>query len=419
MNGWQEGVRRYLIRYGNVPEPANALHGGRRWDYVLTIPACNEPADFLESVLANVEHRRVLTIVTANVPEGASAAVRTATEKMAAYLGRLPDVLLIRRLDPPLPARRGVGLARALAADLAAALIIRGRIRCPWIFLTDADATLPDGYFDAAAAACDRATLVYPFRHAGGDPHITGLITLYELHLRHYVLGLRHARSAYGYHSLGSTIAIHAATYAAVRGLPRRNAGEDFYLLNKAAKVAPVACLADPVLTLHARHSDRVPFGTGPALGRIPENPEDYVSFPWQAFEDLAGVHSALQAWALGDRYDLDLPDDVASALAGLGWKGNRLFPRHSPGERRLRAVLEWFDGFRSMRFLRLRQQALPPAPLLTTLRSDVGKPGAGRGRLSWAWRRPWSGPAQPGRDRGHTSAQLSPLHSHTPSRSL
>ena len=46
--------------------------------------------------------------------------------------------------------------------------------------------------------------------------------------MSYYVAGLAMAGSGYAHHSLGSTIAVHAKSYAAVRGYPKRSAGEDF-----------------------------------------------------------------------------------------------------------------------------------------------------------------------------------------------
>ncbi len=370
-------IRRYLSRYGQVaPLPE------KTYDHVLTVPACHEPEDFLQRLLRNVPRDGVLAIVTANVPEGAGPAVLAGTRRLADRLRQAPDVLLIERTDPPLPRRQGVGLARKLAADTAAALIAAGRVRSPWIFMTDADAILPASYFQTPGPADAPGTLVFPYRHAAEDAGAARRIALYELHMRHYVLGLRAAGSPYGYHSLGSTIAIHAATYATVRGVPRRNAGEDFYLLNKAAKVGPVRCLAEPVLTLSARPSRRVPFGTGPALAAIPDDPERYQSFPREAFHELAELLRALRAWALADEPTTGLPVTTLAALNRLRWAPAGLARQHPPGTRRLRAVLEWFDAFRTMRFLRMRRCAAGPAPLLATLRAMWDLPGAGSGEL-------------------------------------
>ena len=46
-----------------------------------------------------------------------------------------------------LPRKRGVGLARKVACDLALALRAKGKIASRWIHLTDADAVLPADYF--------------------------------------------------------------------------------------------------------------------------------------------------------------------------------------------------------------------------------------------------------------------------------
>ena len=45
-------------------------------------------------------------------------------------------------------------------------------------------------------------------------------------------------------------------------GFPRRNATEDFYILNKLAKVGSIARLAGTPVILEGRLSDRVPIGT-------------------------------------------------------------------------------------------------------------------------------------------------------------
>ncbi len=63
---------------------------------------------------------------------------------------------------------------------------------------------------------------------------------LYELSLRYYVAGMKFARSPYAFHTIGSSMAVSPVHYARVRGFPKREAGEDFYLLNKLAKLGSV-----------------------------------------------------------------------------------------------------------------------------------------------------------------------------------
>lgn len=59
---------------------------------------------------------------------------------------------------------------------------------------------------------------------------------IYHLWLRLHALALRWAGSAYGFHSIGSTITANMFSYAAVRGFSHRNATENFNFLKKFAK---------------------------------------------------------------------------------------------------------------------------------------------------------------------------------------
>ena len=52
--------------------------------------------------------------------------------------------------------------------------------------------------------------------------------------------GLAWAGSPYAYQAMGSCIAVRPEAYAAVRGFPRKNAAEDFYVLDKLAKVGSI-----------------------------------------------------------------------------------------------------------------------------------------------------------------------------------
>lgn len=366
-------IERYLRRHASISQRPSLE---RRYRYILTIPAFAEPADFLDRVLENSRAVDVLTIVTVNVPDDADPVAIEKSQALVTSLRQQTHVFVIDRVADPIPRRQGVGLARKLAADLACELIASGKIHCPLIFMTDADAVLPPDYFEAGAAHAERGTLLYPFCHvAGADIRLRQAAAVYELHLRHYVLGLRGAGSPYAYHSIGSTLAIHAATYAAVRGVPRRNGGEDFYLLNKAAKVDRVAILANPAIVISARYSQRVPFGTGPALQKMPDNLEHFPSYPPTTFNDLQQILAALRTWSFGDQ--LNLPDPLNDCLIELGWAPGPLVRQHPPGIRRWRAAMEWFDGFRTMRMIRARQRALPAAPLLDTLRHQYHVPGA------------------------------------------
>jgi hypothetical protein len=298
--------QQYLDRYAE-PEARDRGALRRPFGHVLTIPAYGEGRELREA-LASIPAGPlgdVLTVLVVNGRVDSPPSMRDANlatlEAARAAGGRGAPVaqntsvhehprgalLLVDRATPgrELPPRHGVGLARKIAADIALALWSDRRVASPWIHCTDADVRLPADYFEATLAetgsasntardlgassargAADRpvAALLYPFRHVDAARDALE----YEISLRYYVAGLRFAGSPYAFHTIGSALAVHASAYARVRGFPKRLAAEDFYLLNKLAKLGAIRPLDGEPIRLSARASNRTPFGTGRALER-------------------------------------------------------------------------------------------------------------------------------------------------------
>lgn len=168
--------------------------------------------------------------------------------------------------DTPFSEKEGVGLARKIGCDMLLSLYAKGRIESPWLWTSDADAELPFDYFIPLASFDGIAALHYRYRHQVQDFAGAEALILYEIHLRYYCLGLQFAHSPYAFPTIGSCLAVNPLAYAAVRGFPNRQAGEDFHLLNKLRKVGKIHYLnqRNP-LFLEGRFSKRVPFGTGRA----------------------------------------------------------------------------------------------------------------------------------------------------------
>lgn len=399
-------MEQYLRQYAE-PETviAESLPAGGSWGQLVVIPVCDEPTGILRPLPA--APGRSLMIIVINEPESAARHVSAANGAFAREMKnrfrqawKAPghsgtalyedadsprDLLLVDRFSDgfKFPPKRGVGLARKIGADLAACLIHRQRVRSPWIHCSDADVRLPPRYFSASAAlgdgdVPDTAALVYPFHHGnGGSDHgdrITQVTRLYEFSLRYYVAGLAHAASPYAFHTIGSTIAVNALHYAKVRGFPRREAGEDFYLLNKLAKVGSVRQLdsgteCEPI-GIAARRSDRVPFGTGAAVGKIMkfDDPQRQFLLYHPAVFSLLGdwLRSFQPLW---DSRECSPGSVLLSKrhrvlVGGLEEMGVGLALRHalkqssSPAQFR-RQMHTWFDAFRTLKlihFLRDRQ---------------------------------------------------------------
>jgi len=352
------------------------------YDQCVVIPIYDEPATCLGQVCAALAHTRSLVIAVINVPEDAPTAARQRT------LGLLQETALacplpVLRVDcasEPLPTREGVGLARKIGTDLALLLWSKGLVRSPWFYQTDADARLPANYFHPVPVSS--GAVVCAHRHHSNTPRLQQAVDLYDKHMAYYVAGLRAAGSAYAYHTLGSTLLIHAHTYAAVRGYPKRNAAEDFYLLNKAAKVHGVRTRTDVVITLEARLSARVPFGTGPALrpivAALQTDPSAafYLSYHPQSFTLLREALTLLDQYAATPT--LAAPTHGSSTSSQQAWallqhlRFERVRPnilsRYRETKQRRRALHEWFDAGKTLRFVHEARRYFPDQPLQTSL---------------------------------------------------
>jgi hypothetical protein len=202
-------------------------------------------------------------------------------------------------------------------------------------------------------------------------------LEIYDLFLRYYVEGLRWAGSPYAHHSLGSIISVRAESYAHVRGFPKREAGEDFYFLNKLAKVGRIEeNLGNPV-RIQGRLSERVPFGTGAMVGEYSEllasgrdilfyNPLIFVLLkswldlfkPYSEAKGSEFLRDAIEANS--SMKELQPALEKLEALASLEdlWKKSK-----NPASR-LKHFHDWFDGFRTLRLIHeVRDTQLPSLP--------------------------------------------------------
>jgi hypothetical protein len=386
----------YLGRWAEpVAEIAAGVPG--RYTHVLVVPALNESSALLDGyqAAARTASGRVLCIVVVNASEslGPEAfegnqrcsrellerlqGVRSLHEAPPVWFGSVDafDVLLVDRSSPGfrLPKRQGVGLARRIGCDLAAALSANGALTGRLIACTDADAVLPADYFARidAARSDPSSALLFPFRHeASGSASIDYATQLYELSLRYYVLGLEWAGSPYAFQSLGSSIALDVEAYAKVRGFPRLQAGEDFYVLCKLAKVAPLRRDRGEPIRILSRRSARVPFGTGAGVAKL-EGRELSVYAP-RSFAVLRAWLSCLNEFAAVRDFRRALvslselvPEERAvldALLAHLDAERTlEEASRSTPGAGLLRRVHTWFDGFRTLKLIHaLRDGCLP-----------------------------------------------------------
>lgn len=367
-----KAITKYLDKYAeeevlelNVPKQS--------FSQSIVIPAFDETTDFVEN-LRLVEHPSVLGIVVANRPDNASL---DATKNSLALLSnlkkmKLPNLLIIDRVEKPLEAKKGVGLARKIGTDVALKLIQLEKIYSPWIRQTDADASIEKNYYQTLMPKS--GAVVYAHRHISKDPLILKAIALYDGHMSYYVNSLKAANSNYAYPTLGSTFAIHAETYAQVRGYPKRNAGEDFHLLNKIAKTSRIQYSTETTISLEARLSDRVPIGTGPSIKKILDiiekdpSGQSYLSYHPLLFKLLARALKEICSFAIAP---CQFDEIIGSKLDELGFQkfASNLHSHYRSSDQRHQKLDQWFDALKTLRFLHKAENHYPKQSLLGTLR--------------------------------------------------
>lgn len=173
----------------------------------------------------------------------------------------------------------GVGLARKIGMDLALTKFDYLSINKKILICTDADCIVDLNYLSEISQEFNRnnyEAAVVNFAHdINGDDEETKAIVCYEIFLRYYVLGLNFAKSDYAFHTIGSTMLCTPEAYVKVEGMNKRKAAEDFYFLEKLAKIYPIGEIKSTYVYPAKRGSWRVPFGTGRSVDRYLLNERD------------------------------------------------------------------------------------------------------------------------------------------------
>lgn len=262
-----------------------------------------------------------------------------------------------------LPEKQGVGLSRKIGMDLALSCLDYSG-QNPLLICLDADTLVQPDYLAEigrhfATATAGGASISYRHRPSC-DPRGQAVIDRYELFLRTYVLGLELAGSPYAFHTVGSAMACRALSYVNAGGMNRRLAGEDFYFLQQLHKTAGVANLTGTLVYPSPRSSNRVPFGTGRAVGDMLTDGDDRLLFYQPELFEMVGKwlvcvteNQGADGNALFDLSGLISPNlkeflDQTGFI--MAWDGMR---KNNPDAKRMMAAFHsWFDAFRTMRLM-------------------------------------------------------------------
>lgn len=193
----------------------------------------------------------------------------------------------------------GVGWARKTAMDA-----ISHKANPDDIILSlDGDTEYPENYFGEIAKAFGHfpeiKAIAVPYYHKlTGDEKADFAILRYEIYMRCYAINLLRISNPYAFTALGSAIACSVATYRSLGGITPHKSGEDFYFLQKLRKFGQV--LIDFPISVFpaARFSDRVFFGTGPAMIKGAGGDwSGYPVYPAHLFDNVAETFASFLKW--------------------------------------------------------------------------------------------------------------------------
>ncbi len=246
----------------------------------------------------------------------------------------------------------GIGWARKTIVDVICAEANDQDV----IVSMDADTEYPADYLAAirntlqARPGVDGISLPYYHQLAGDETD--RLILRYEIYMRNYLLNMLHIGNPYAFTALGSAMSFTTGACKRIGGLSPVKSGEDFYFLQKLVKNGNITLWADTLAYPSPRLSDRVGFGTGPAL--IKGKNRDWTSYPiysWKAFEKIGMTFDLFE-----ELRNSDIQTPMSTFLEGIFgienlWKPLRLNYRDRSNF--VRACRNKVDGLRILQFLR------------------------------------------------------------------
>jgi hypothetical protein len=256
--------------------------------------------------------------------------------------------------------RHGVGWARKTLMDAINAVANEDDI----LVSLDADTTFSENYFQSLINNFHKfpeATgIAVPYFHKPvPDEKAYRAILRYEIYMRHYSLNLWRIESPFTFTALGSAMACPVWAYRAAGGITPKMSGEDFYFIQKLRKTGRVLFWNQEKVYPEARFSDRVYFGTGPAM--IKGNMGDWSSYPiyqWQFFDEIRETYDLFPSY-----FKKTMQSKVTDFLR-MQFNEEDPFERLRKNFRQekqfVRACHEKFDGLRILQYLKSRQKEEP-----------------------------------------------------------
>jgi len=358
----------------------------KKFELAVVIPAINEFKNvkiLLDFLGKNNNKEKVIIIFVVNNLKSSSEEVKTNNLNLLNYLKKLEKNnkygLNISFIDASsseneLPEKDGgVGFARKIGMDAALGVFDYNSSRKKIIAALDADCQVQNNYFSEIinkTKAKNYSAAYVNFSHILPKNIDNKLAIInYEIFLRYYVLGLKFAGSPYAIHTIGSTMVVDFKSYIKVGGMNKRKAGEDFYFMEKLAKVININKIDSTTVYPSARSSWRVPFGTGQRVGRfLLHKQNEYLLYSPESFKILKewldifnsdNILTSKEYFDIAKGIDESLYNFLQLNKFYENW--NKIL-KNSKSDRQIKLQKKlWFDGFKTLKLIHyLRDNAYP-----------------------------------------------------------
>ena len=276
----------------------------------------------------------------------------------------------------------GVGLARKVGLDQALKVFDYSIPGKKILISLDADCTVEENYLEEINKFFNErnafvANIDFEHELIGEEKSKLGILS-YEIFLRHYVLGLLYAGSPYSFHTIGSILVCEQEAYLKTGGMNTRKVAEDFYFLQKLAKLYKIHRITSTKVKASARESWRVPFGTGKSMSDYLSNQKEILLFNPDEFiilkkwlelfnSDLSlNINELLNE---SKKIHVELFNFLNSYGFSKAWKQ---ILSNSKSEKQLNYQRKnWFDAFKTLKLIHhLRDTSFP----MVDIKSGVEK---------------------------------------------
>jgi hypothetical protein len=335
----------------------------------VALPAMNE-MDYIEKTLECLQRQSLVgfhTWVCVNQPES----WRNDPEKVHICQNNAHTLELLRDYKLPnlhildhsssgrgwQPGKLGVGMARKTLMDH----IILYADDHDVIVSMDADTLFGDDYLASVMGIFEQNPramgLANPYYHPLiEDDHLNRAILRYEIYMRYYALNMQFVGTPYCFTPLGSAMAAPVWACKKIGGLTPKKSGEDFYFLQKLTKAGPLLRYNSEVVYPGTRASDRVFFGTGPAVIKgLAGQWSAYPLFDPELFEQVRKTISLFP-----QLFDQSIPTPMDSFFREQFGHNDIFEPlrkNHKIREKFVQACHEKVDGLRILQFLKLNHK--------------------------------------------------------------